>query len=189
MNPHTKDTLILTAWLVLMAVWAFHIPYALSDEVMNTFYPHKKPYPIINVFILLCMVACLLLFMVKRFVDSKSSHKVYRICAALLANVAFIFSWLAGFVSSIDFHCQYYWAADCRGIPDVSPCSSFPLDIDIAYLLQCLPLLCMLLLLLYFAFTHKLLSRQNCLYLSVLPFFTLISILLCFRGNGVGCHD
>lgn len=193
MNTHTKDIFVFIALLGLVVVWVFHIPYTISPNVIKVFFDsYEKPYKFIllDVYCLLYSVAYFMVFLGKRYLDSKwQLYRLYRICATLIVNGVFIFAWGVVFGLSIAFHCRYYWAIDCAHDPEEPTCSNFPIEIDIAYLLQCVPMLFMLVLILYFAFYNKILSRSNCLWLSWLLFFMLISIMVCFGSNGVGCYD
>ncbi|WP_237021542.1 MULTISPECIES: hypothetical protein [Helicobacter] len=187
------DVWIFIALLVLIVIWVFYIPYTISPNVIKEFFnSYEKPHKfiVIDVFCLLCSVFCFVIFIGKQYLDSKwQQYRLYRICATLIANTSFLFACFLGFGLSIAFYCRYYWAINCADNPEHSTCSHFPVEIDIAYLLLTLPILCMLVLILTFAFYNKILSRSNCLWLSWLPFVILISILLNFRSNGVGCYD
>lgn len=193
MNAYTKDSFVFTTLSALMIIWAFHFPYTISPDIVKSFFDsYEKPhtFAIIDLFCLLFVYACFMIFVGKRFLDSKwQQYKIYRICAIFLANATFIFACGVVFALSIAFHCRYYWAIDCADDPEDSTCSNFPIEIDIAYLFQCIPMLFMLVLMIYFAFYNKILSRSNLLWLCLLPFFILISIMICFGGNGVGCYD
>ncbi|KPH51561.1 hypothetical protein HPU229336_00155 [Helicobacter pullorum] len=193
MNTHTKDTFVFITLLGLVVIWVFHIPYTISPNVIKAFFSsYEKPHKfiLIDMFCLLCSMACFMMLLCKRYLDSKwQPYRWYRICATLIANGAFIFAWCVVFSLSIAFHCRYYWAINCKDNAESDLCSNFPIEIDIAYLLQCVPMLFMLVLILYFASYNKILSCSNCLWLSWLLFIMLISIMVCFGGNGVGCYD
>lgn len=180
---------ILIVFVGSLAVWFIHIPFLLSPNVLrkvgesshlnqaHTFLRSGK--------ILVIYVLCLILFVGKQYLDSKwQSYRLYRICAAFIVNTAFIFVWLFSFFSSMFFHCDYFWAFHCLEVA-----CEFPIEIGIAYLFFALSLLCMLILILIFAFYNKILSRSNCLWLSWLLFFMLIFIIIYFFDDGINCQS
>lgn len=179
---------VFIVFFICLAIWFIHIPFLLSPNVLHKIEESShlnKAYTFLQSSkILVIYVLCLMIFLGKRYLDSKwQQYRLYRICATLIANAVFIFVWLFSFFASMLFHCDYFWAFHCLEVA-----CEFPIEIGIAYLFFALPLLCMLTLILIFAFYNKILSRTNCLWLTWLLFFMLISIMIYFFNDGINCQ-
>ena len=182
------DLWIFITFVLCLGIWFVHIPFLLSPNVLHkvgeshhlsqahTFLKGSQ------IFVIYAL--CLMILVGKRYLDSKwQPYRLYRICATFLANVAFILVWLFSFGLSMIFHCDYFWAFHCLEVA-----CEFPKEIGIAYLFFALPLLCVLTLILAFASYNKILSRTNCLWLSWLLFFMLVSIVIYFFNDGINCQ-
>ncbi|MCL9821897.1 hypothetical protein NCR96_09135 [Helicobacter sp. 14348-15] len=183
------------SFIISIVVWVLHIPFITTPYVMDSFLAHsnyKHPYVIveINTAFFAAFLVLLLVFLSKAYLDSKyRQYIIYRIIATILANIAFFYAWLIAFVTNIIFYCDYYQSIDCADDPENSLCQNFPIEIDIGYLLYALPMLFMLSLALYNAFRNKVLTKINCIILMIYLIVNLVTILLHFRSNGVGCYD
>lgn len=184
------NTWIFIVFIGFLAVWFIHISFLLSPNVLHQIAGKYSYLKKINTFlqrgiILVIFVLCLVLFVGKRLLDSKwQQYKIYRICATFIVNAVFIFVWLFSLFSNMFFHCDYFWAFHCLEVP-----CEFPIEIGIGYLFFALPLLCMLILILIFAFYNKILSRNNCLWLSWLVFFMFTFIIIYFFNDGINCQS
>lgn len=125
---------ILIAFIVFLAIWFIHIPFLLSPNVLHKVGESShlsKAYTFLRSGkILVIYVLCLMLFASKQYLDLKwQPYRLYRICATLIVNTAFIFVWLFSFFSSMFFHCDYFWAFHCLEVA-----CEFPIEIGISYL-------------------------------------------------------
>ena len=137
------DLWIFIAFVMCLAIWFVHIPFLLSPNALHKvgeFHHLSQAHTFLKgskIFVIYAL--CLMILVGKRYLDSKwQPYRLYRICATLIVNGAFLFVWFNGFILSMGFHCRYYWALDCAHDPEHPTCSNFPLEIDIAYLLVCL---------------------------------------------------
>lgn len=191
----SNEFCLLATFLALFGVGFFHIPFALDSNVLDLIQRYKDDFTIARwskeyLFIWGFSILCFAVFFVKKKLDATFTTRIYTFVSTLLANLAFFFLWLINFAFIIAFHCTYYWAFDCRNDPEHTPClNAFPPEIDTAYLFFILPSFFIQILILGYGFYSKILTRTNCFILIWLLVISAISVLICFRGNGIGCFD
>lgn len=182
------DIWIFIAFFMFLAIWFIHIPFLISPNVLKVIgkTQSQEAHYLMQRGKLICIfVFCLIVFMGKKYLDSKfQTYRLYRICATFIANIAFMFVWVISFALGPELLCRYWW--NSCGMEVVC---NFPIELYIGYLLYALPMFFMLCLILYYAFHYKILSKINCIGLTVLLAINLIRILIHFISDGFSCYD